>query len=129
MKEKNNDESQNPYENDLELSELKREGEILDALEQNFQQAKNSPNPIETYKEIIEMERSNTKSVKFKFKRNVELAIIHINDNKESEFKDSINIICELYKKIEESDKIYAKDRLCSFIDSLRDIERQIKLY
>ena len=99
MKEKNNDDSQNPYENDLDLSELKREGEILDALEQNFQQAKNSPNPIETYKEIIEMERSNTKSVKFKFKSNVELAIIHINNNKESEFKDSINTICELYKK------------------------------
>ena len=129
MKEKNNDDSQNPYENDLELSELKREGEILDALEQNFQQAKNSPNPIETYKEIIEMERSNTKSVKFKFKSNVELAIIHINNNNQSEFKDSINIICELYKKIEESDKIYAKNRLCSFIDSLPDIERQIKLY
>ena len=40
MKEKNNDDSRNPYENDLELSELKREGEILDALEQNFQQVK-----------------------------------------------------------------------------------------
>ena len=74
------------------------------------------------------MERSNTKSVKFKFKSNVEFAIIHISNNKESEFKDSINIICELYKKIEESDKIYAKNRLCSFIDSLPDIERQIKL-
>ena len=31
-------------------------------------------------------------------------------------------------KKIEESDKIYAKNRLCSFIDSLPDIEEQIKL-
>ena len=99
MKEKNNDDSQNPYENDLELSELKREGEILDALEQNFQQAKNSSNPIETYKEIIEMERSNTKSVKFKFKSNVELAIIHINNNNQSEFKDSINIILNYIKK------------------------------
>ena len=46
------------------------------------------------------MERSNTKSVKFKFKSNVEFAIIHISNNKESEFKDSINIICELYKKM-----------------------------
>ena len=45
------------------------------------------------------MERSNTKSVKFKFKSNVELAIIHINNNNQSEFKDSINIICDLYKK------------------------------
>ena len=45
------------------------------------------------------MERSNTKSVKFKFKSNVEFAIIYISNNNESEFKDSINIICELYKK------------------------------
>ena len=51
-----------------------------------------------------------------------------INNNNQSEFKDSINIICELYKKIEESDKKNAKDRLCSFIDSLPDIERQIKI-
>ena len=127
MEEKNNDESQNQYENDLDFSEMKWEEEIFDILESNFEKSKNSPNPIEAYKEIIELERSNTKSVKFNFKSNVELAIIYINNN-EPEFKNSINIISELYKKIEESDKTKAKDKLCSFIDNLPDIERQIKL-
>lgn len=52
MKEKNNDDSQNPYENDLDLSELKREGEILDALEQDFQQAKIAPIPSKHIKKL-----------------------------------------------------------------------------
>lgn len=129
MEEKNNDESQNQYENDLDFNEMKREEEIFDILESNFEKAQNSPNPIEAYKEIIELERSNTKSVEFNFKSNIELAIIYINNNNELEFKNSINLISELYKKIEESDKTKAKDKLCSFIDNFPDIERQIKLY
>ena len=123
------EEDQNIYEEGLNPTEMEMEEEINDNIKKYFEKAYLEPNPIEAFKEVIELERSISKSVKFRFKSYAELAIIYMNNNNEEEFKNSMNNMALLYKKVEDSDKNEAKNKLCFNLDNLPNKERQIKLY
>ncbi len=98
-------------------------------LEDNFLQAENSDDPIQSYKDIIDLEISNSQSHKWGFKSYEKLAIIYIKKSKVAEFENSVKNIAQFYSKIEDRDKQDTIRELCSEIRLLTDTKLKIDLY
>ena len=115
-------------ENDYDIN--MDEEEINDNLEEIFINAQFEQNPIETYKNIIDLEQfnDNRHKFRFKFKCNVKLAIIYTKNNDEKEFENAVKDFSKLYKKMEDSDKKDVDD-LKFKINNINDKEKKIKLY
>ena len=113
------------YDYDNELEE-----DIDDKLEKMFKGAQNEQNPIEVYKNIIDLEQSNDngKKFRFKFKCNVKLAIIHVKNDDEKEFEKAVQNFAKLYKNVEDFDKKDI-DGLKFELNKMDEKEKKIKLY
>jgi hypothetical protein len=98
-------------------------------LEDNFLQAENSDDPIQSYKEIIELEISNSQEHKWAFKCYEKLAIIYIKKTNVGEFENSVKNIAQYYSKIEDRDKQDTVREICSEIRLLTDIKLKIDFY
>ena len=98
-------------------------------LEDNFLQAENSDDPIQSYKEIIELEISNSQEHKWAFKCYEKLAIIYIKKTNVGEFENSVKYIAQYYSKIEDRDKQDTIREICSEIRLLTDIKLKIDFY
>ena len=98
-------------------------------LEDNFLQAENSDDPIQAYKDVIDLEISNSNEHKWAFKSYEKLALIYIKQSNITEFESAVKNIAQFYSKIEDRDKQDTVRELCSEIRLLTDINNKIKLY
>jgi tetratricopeptide (TPR) repeat protein len=98
-------------------------------LEDNFLTAENAEDPIQAYKEVIELEISNSNEHKWSFKCYEKLALIYIKQSNISEFENSVKNIAQFYSKIEDRDKQDTIRELCSDIRMLTDTKLKIEFY
>jgi tetratricopeptide (TPR) repeat protein len=98
-------------------------------LEDNFLTAENADDPIQAYKEVIELEISNSNEHKWSFKCYEKLALIYIKQSNISEFENSVKNIAQFYSKIEDRDKQDTIRELCSDIRMLTDTKLKIEFY
>ena len=74
-------------------------------LEDNFLQAENAEDQVQAYKDIIDLEISNSNEKKWAFKSYEKLAIIYLKKANLAEFEDSIRNVAGNYSKVEDRDK------------------------
>ena len=98
-------------------------------LEDNFLTAENADDPIQAYKDIIDLEISNSNEHKWSFKCYEKLALIYIKQSNISEFENSVKNIAQFYSKIEDRDKQDTIRELCSDIRMLTDTKLKIEFY
>ena len=98
-------------------------------LEDNFLTAENADDPIQAYKEVIELEISNSNEHKWSFKCYEKLALIYVKQSNVSEFENSVKSIAQFYSKIEDRDKQDTIREICSDIRMLTDTKLKIELY
>ena len=98
-------------------------------LEDNYLQAENAEDPIQAYKDIIDLEISNSSEHKWSFKAYEKLALIYIKKSNKEEFEKSVKNIAEFYSKIEDRDKQDTIRELCSEIRMLTDTKLKIEFY
>ena len=98
-------------------------------LEDNYLQAENAEDPIQAYKDIIDLEISNSTEHKWSFKAYEKLALIYIKKSNKEEFEKSVKNIAEFYSKIEDRDKQDTIRELCSEIRMLTDTKLKIEFY
>lgn len=114
--------------NEDEYNQPEDEDEGLN-LEDNYLQAENADDPIQAYKELIDLEISNSNEHKWSFKAYEKLAIIYIKKLNAEEYENSVKYIAQYYSKIEDRDKQDTIRELCSEIRLLTDNKLKIKLY
>jgi hypothetical protein len=98
-------------------------------LEDNFLTAEHSDDPIQSYKEVIELEISNSNEHKWAYKCYEKLAIIYIKQSNAAEFENSVKNIAQFYSKIEDRDKQDTIRDLCSEIRMLTDTKLKTDFY
>ena len=98
-------------------------------LEDNFLTAENADDPIQAYKEVIELEISNSSEHKWSFKCYEKLALIYIKKSNVAEYENSVKNIAQFYSKIEDRDKQDTIRELCSEIRMLTDLKLKIDFY
>ena len=98
-------------------------------LEDNFLTAENADDPIQAYKEVIELEISNSSEHKWSFKCYEKLALIYIKKSNVEEYENSVKNIAQFYSKIEDRDKQDTIRELCSEIRMLTDLKLKIDFY
>ena len=98
-------------------------------LEDNFLQAENAEDQVQAYKEIIELEISNSDEKKWAFKCYEKLAIIYLKKSNIKEFEDSIKNIASSYSKVEDRDKQDTIREICTEIKLIPEKENKAKLY
>ena len=98
-------------------------------LEDNFLQAENSDDPIQSYKDVIDLEISNSQEHKWAFKCYEKLALIYIKQSNFAEFENSVKNIAQFYSKIEDRDKQDTVREICSEIRLLTDTKLKIDFY
>ena len=98
-------------------------------LEDNFLTAENADDPIQAYKEVIELEISNSSEHKWSFKCYEKLALIYIKKSNVAEYENSVKNIAQFYSKIEDRDKQDTIRELCSEIRMLTDLKLKIGFY
>ena len=98
-------------------------------LEDNFLTAEHSDDPIQAYKEVIELEISNSNEHKWSYKCYEKLALIYIKQSNAAEFENSVKNIAQFYSKIEDRDKQDTIRDLCSEIRMLTDTKLKTDLY
>ena len=74
-------------------------------LEDNFIVAEQSDDPIKAYKEIIELEISNSSEHKWAYKCYEKLAGIYLKAKNASEYENTIKKLSENYSKVEDIDR------------------------
>lgn len=114
--------------NEDEYNQPEDEDEGLN-LEDNYLQAENADDPIQAYKELIDLEISNSNEHKWSFKAYEKLAIIYIKKLNAEEYENAVKNIAQYYSKIEDRDKQDTIRELCSEIRLLTDNKLKIKLY
>ena len=87
-------------------------------LEDNFLQAENAEDQVQAYKDIIDLEISNSNEKTWSFKSYEKLAIIYLKRGDAKNFDDTVKEIANNYSKVE--------DRIKQ--DTIRDICTEIKL-
>ena len=98
-------------------------------LEDNFLQAENADDQIQAYKDIIDLEISNSNEKKWAFKCYEKLSIIYLKKNNVAEFEDSIKNIAANYSKVEDRDKQDTVREICTEIKLIPEKENKSKLY
>ena len=98
-------------------------------LEDNYLQAENADDPIQAYKDIIDLEISNSSEHKWSFKSYEKLALIYIKKSNKTEFETSVKNISQFYSKIEDRDKQDTIRELCSEIRMMTDTKLKIEFY
>ena len=98
-------------------------------LEDNYLQAENADDPIQAYKDLIDLETSNSDEHKWSFKAYEKLAIIYTKKSNITEFENSVKNIGQYYSKIEDRDKQDTVRELCSEIRMLTDTKLKIDFY
>ena len=98
-------------------------------LEDNYLQAENSDDPIQAYKDLIDLEISNSDDRKWSFKAYEKLALIYIKKLNKEEFEKCIKNLVQFYSKIEDRDKQDTIREICSEIRILTDTKLKIELY
>ena len=98
-------------------------------LEDNFLTAENADDPIQAYKEVIELEISNSSEHKWSFKCYEKLSLIYIKKSNVKEYENAVKNIAQFYSKIEDRDKQDTIRELCSEIRMLTDLKLKIDFY
>ena len=98
-------------------------------LEDNFLTAEHADDPIQAYKEVIELEISNSNEHKWAFKCYEKLAIIYIKKSNVKEYENSIKNLAQFYSKVEDRDKEDTIRDICSEIRILTDTKLKIEFY
>jgi hypothetical protein len=98
-------------------------------LEDNFIEAESSPNPIEAYKLIIELEQSNATTYKWSFKSYEKLCQIYIKNKNFLETQKCLNKLFDLYSKIEEVDKVDTIRNLTFVLTDTKDMNFEEQVF
>ena len=98
-------------------------------LEDNFLQAENAEDQIQAYKDIIDLEISNSNEKKWAFKSYEKLSIIYLKKGNLPEFEDSIKNMAANYSKVEDRDKQDTVREICSEIKLIPEKENKSKFY
>ena len=98
-------------------------------LEDNFLQAENADDQIQAYKDIIDLEISNSNEKKWAFKSYEKLSIIYLKKSNIAEFEDSIKNVAANYSKVEDRDKQDTIREICTEIKLIPQKENKSKLY
>jgi hypothetical protein len=98
-------------------------------LEDNYLQAENADDPVQAYRDVIDLEISNSDERKWTYKSYVKLALIFIKKMNKDEFKKSIENIANFYSKVEDCDKQDTIRELCSEIKILTDTNLKLELF
>ena len=98
-------------------------------LEDNYLQAENADDPVQAYKDIIDLEISNSDERKWTFKSHEKLALIFIKKSQKIDFENSVQNLAQFYSKIEDKDKQDTIRDLCSEIRMLTNSNLKIEFY
>ena len=98
-------------------------------LEDNFLQAENAEDQVQAYKDIIDLEISNSNEKKWAFKSYEKLAIIYLKKANLAEFEDSIRNVAGNYSKVEDRDKQDTIREICTEIKLIPEKENKTKMY
>jgi len=98
-------------------------------LEDNFLQAENSEDQVQAYKDIIDLEISNSNEKKWSFKCYEKLSIIYLKKGDLKEFEDSIKNVAANYSKVEDRDRQDTIREICTEIKMLPQNENKSKFY
>ena len=98
-------------------------------LEDNYLQAENADDPVQAYRDVIDLEISNSDERKWTYKSYEKLALIFIKKLNKDEFKKSVENIANFYSKVEDCDKQDTIRELCSEIKILTDVNLKIELF
>ena len=124
MSDIDDDEEQIDYDGD-EYMPQEEEGDGLN-LEDNYLQAENAEDPIAAYKEVIELEVSNSNEHKWAYKCYEKMALIFIKRKNKEEFEKTVEQLAINYSKVEDCDRQDTIRELCSEIRVL--IETDLKI-
>ena len=98
-------------------------------LEDNFLQAENAEDQVQAYKDIIDLEISNSNEKKWAFKSYEKLAIIYLKKSNLADFEDSIKNVAGNYSKVEDRDKQDTIREICTEIKLIPEKENKTKMY
>ena len=98
-------------------------------LEDNFLQAENSEDQVQAYKDIIDLEISNSNEKKWSFKCYEKLSIIYLKKSDLKEFEESIRNVAANYSKVEDRDRQDTIREICTEIKMIPEKENKSKLY
>ena len=98
-------------------------------LEDNYLQAENADDPIQAYRDVIDLEISNSDERKWTYKSYEKLALIFIKKMNKDEFKKSVENLANFYSKVEDCDKQDTIRELCSEIKILTDTNLKLELF
>ena len=98
-------------------------------LEDNYLQAENADDPVQAYKDIIDLEISNSDERKWTFKSHEKLALIYIKKSQKEDFENSVQNMAQFYSRIEDKDKQDTIRELCSEIRMLTNTNLKIEFY
>ena len=98
-------------------------------LEDNFLQAENADDQIQAYKDIIDLEISNSNEKKWSFKSYEKLAIIYLKKGNLTEFEDSIKNMAAAYSKVEDRDRQDTVREICTEIKLIPENNNKNKYY
>ena len=98
-------------------------------LEDNFLQAENAEDQIQAYKDIIDLEISNSNEKKWAFKSYEKLSIIYLKRANLRDFEDSIQNMAANYSKVEDRDKQDTIREICTEIKLIPEKENKSKFY
>ena len=98
-------------------------------LEDNFLQAENAEDQMQAYKDIIDLEISNSNEKKWAFKSYEKLSIIYLKRANLKDFEDSIQNMAANYSKVEDRDKQDTIREICTEIKLIPEKENKSKFY
>ena len=98
-------------------------------LEDNYLQAENADDPIQAYRDVIDLEISNSDERKWTYKSYEKLALIFIKKMNKDEFKKAVENVANFYSKVEDCDKQDTIRELCSEIKILKDTNLKLELF
>ena len=98
-------------------------------LEDNFLQAENSEDQVQAYKDIIDLEISNSNEKKWSFKCYEKLSIIYLKKADLKEFEESIKNVAANYSKVEDRDRQDTIREICTEIKMVAEKQNKSKFY
>lgn len=98
-------------------------------LENNFLEAETDPDPIKCYREIIDIDISNSTEHKWAYKCYEKLSVIYIQKNDLEEFKKCFEKISTFYNKIEYADKVDTMRTLIMEINKKFDYNTKLDVF
>ena len=98
-------------------------------LEDNFIEAEHAADPIKAYKEVIELEVSNSSEHKWTFKCYEKLAQIYLKAKNDAEFESAVKQLTINYSKVEDCDRQDTVRELITSIKILPEVDEKIKYF